>query len=70
MEDLALVPEPVRAAYRLLKNAGFVPPEIEILREIGAAQARIQEIEDPARRREALKRLRLLELRALERSRP
>ena len=38
MEDLALVPEPVRAAYRLLKNAGFVPPEIEILREIGAAR--------------------------------
>ncbi len=70
LEDLALVPEPVRAAYRLLKNAGFVPPEIEILREIGAAQARIQEIEDPAQRREALKRLRLLELRALERSRP
>ncbi len=29
LDDDALVPEEVRAAYRVLKNAGFVPPEID-----------------------------------------
>jgi Domain of unknown function (DUF1992) len=33
-EDDALIPEELRAAYRLLKNAGFVPPELEHCREI------------------------------------
>jgi hypothetical protein len=28
LEDDALVPEDLRAAYRILKNAGFVPPEV------------------------------------------
>ena len=30
----ALVPEELRVAYRILKNAGFVPPEVEALNEI------------------------------------
>jgi len=34
MEDLSLVPEEVRLAYKILKNAGFVPPELELKREI------------------------------------
>src|SRR5688572_5976448 len=34
----ALVPEDLRLAYRMLKNAGFVPPEVEALNEIAALE--------------------------------
>lgn len=33
-DDAAHVPEHLRAGYRLLKNAGYVPPEIETQREL------------------------------------
>lgn len=38
LEDDPLVPEDLRLAYRILKNAGFVPPEIETLNEIAALE--------------------------------
>jgi hypothetical protein len=34
LDDDPLVPEELRVAYRILKNAGFVPPEVETLNEI------------------------------------
>lgn len=34
LEDDALVPEDLRMAYRVLRNAGCVPPEVEALREM------------------------------------
>lgn len=34
LDDDALVPEDLRLAYRILKNAGFVPPEVETLNQI------------------------------------
>src|SRR5688572_29569609 len=34
LSDDALIPEELRLAYRILKNAGFVPPEVEALNEI------------------------------------
>ena len=34
LDDDAFVPEELRVAYRILKNAGFVPPEVETLNEI------------------------------------
>ncbi len=34
LEDDALIPEELRAAYRLLKNAGYLPPELEYCREL------------------------------------
>jgi hypothetical protein len=34
LDDDSLIPEELRLAYRLLKNAGFVPPEIETISEI------------------------------------
>lgn len=36
LDDDLLVPEDLRAAYRILKNAGYVPPEIEKLSEVNA----------------------------------
>ena len=34
LDDDALIPEELRLAHRILKNAGYVPPEIETLNEI------------------------------------
>lgn len=34
LDDDPLVPEDLRVAYRVLKNAGFVPPEVETLNQI------------------------------------
>jgi hypothetical protein len=73
LQDLSQVPEHLRAGYLLLKNAGFLPPEVEALRDLRTAEALVQQIQDPVRRRKELKRLRLLELRLQEggrRSRP
>lgn len=33
LEDDSQVPPDLRAGYRLLKNAGFLPPELELRRE-------------------------------------
>lgn len=34
LDDDRLVPEALRVAYRVLKNAGYVPPEVEQLKEL------------------------------------
>ena len=34
LDDDRLVPEELRMAYRILKNAGYVPPEVEALRDL------------------------------------
>lgn len=34
LDDDPLIPEELRVAYRILKNAGFVPPEVQTLNEI------------------------------------
>jgi hypothetical protein len=44
----ALVPEELRAGYRLLKNAGYLPPQVQVRKDVGSvesllAQARSQE---------------------------
>lgn len=38
--DDSLVPEDLRVGYRLLKNAGYLPPELELRHEI----ARVEEL--------------------------
>lgn len=42
LDDDPLVPAEVRVAYRLLKNAGFLPPELEQFAEIGRLIAAIE----------------------------
>jgi hypothetical protein len=34
-----LVPEELRVAYRILRNSGFVPPGVELHREIASVEA-------------------------------
>ena len=61
------VPPELRAGYRLLKNAGYVPPEIEAWREIRDIDDLLRTAQtdgDPARRLQ--RRLRWLETRLRE----
>jgi hypothetical protein len=38
LEDLSWVPEDLRVAYHILKNAHVLPPEAELLKEIHALE--------------------------------
>lgn len=46
LDDDLLVPEERRAAYRVLKNAGFVPPEILQLRELREIETQLTQTLD------------------------
>jgi len=61
LDDDPLVPDELRVAYRILKNAGFVPPEIEARRELAGLGAMLGTLEDAPARRRATVRLALLQ---------
>lgn len=65
LDDDALVPEDLRVAYRILKNAGFVPPEVEQLRELRQLEQCVLAATDDFGRTRAVRRLQALRL-ALE----
>jgi hypothetical protein len=60
LEDDALVPEDLRVAFRLLKSAGFVPPELAAHREIRELEQLLQAAEEDTERRHLLSRLNFL----------
>lgn len=59
-EENPFVPEELRTALRLLKNAGFIPPEVALRREIGSVEALLREAATEEQRATASARLRLL----------
>jgi len=59
LDDDALIPEELRLAYRILKNAGYVPPEVETLNEI----AQLERIALDGGNAAAFKKLALLKAR-------
>ena len=63
IDDDALVPEDLRMAYRILKNAGLVPPEVETLREIGELERLLETDAGEGSRAAALRKLQALRLR-------
>jgi hypothetical protein len=63
LDDDRLVPEDVRMAYRILKNAGFVPAEVEARKEVADLRKLIAATVDPPEKRRALAKLALLETR-------
>jgi hypothetical protein len=64
LQDDPLVPEELRVAYRLLKNAGFVPTELEARREIASLERVVLADDVDARTRaKAVKKLALLRTR-------
>lgn len=66
LDDDRLIPEHLRAAYRLLENAGYLPPELHALHEIRDAETLLARITDPDERLRLARRLRLLETRLAE----
>jgi len=50
-------PEDLRLAYSLLKNSGYVPEEVELLREIGDLKQRLSECLDAASQKELRRRI-------------
>ena len=62
LDDDALVLEELRIAYRVLRNAGFVPPEVETLCAIGDLERCIDDFTEGGARCRALRKLQLLRL--------
>jgi hypothetical protein len=60
LEDEPLVPEDLRTAYRLLKNAGYLPPEVSLRREIRSAGVLLTSALAPEERERAGRRLEYL----------
>ena len=45
-EDDSMVPEDLRMAYKILKNAGFIPPELQTEKKIRQAVDLLESMED------------------------
>ncbi|MGW8272016.1 MAG: DnaJ family domain-containing protein [Thermodesulfovibrionales bacterium] len=61
-DDDAGIPQDLRMAYRILKNAGCVPPEIDLLRQIASLRELIECLDDD---RERMRRVRELNFKLL-----
>ncbi len=57
LDDDAWVPHDLRLAYRVLKNAGYVPPEVELRREVVSLEDLISTIDDDRERIRAIRSL-------------
>ncbi len=64
-EDNGFVPEDLKMAYKILRNAGFVPPELEVRREIERTEDLLAAAPDEQSRVRQMRRLEVL-LRKLE----
>ena len=51
MEEYFAVPEDMRMAYTILKNANVPPAEVELLKEIAALKVALAETRDETRKR-------------------
>src|SRR6185503_4249591 len=60
--DDPLIPEDLRMAYRILKNAGLVPEEVTMLREVAQLEALVRDAAGEEQTR-ALRRLELVRMR-------
>ncbi|MBI5589914.1 MAG: DUF1992 domain-containing protein [Deltaproteobacteria bacterium] len=60
IEDDRHIPEDLRLAYKILKNAGCVPPEIELKKEIHQTHDLLAAMEDTAQKYRTLSRLNYL----------
>lgn len=63
MDDDSMVPEGLRAAYRILRNSGYLPREVTIYSEIRNAESLIGRMTEGHERAAAVKRLSLLRAR-------
>ena len=57
LEDLSLVPEELRMAYHILKNAHVLPPEVELRKEIRSLKDLLVYIEGESQRKAVAKQI-------------
>lgn len=64
LDDDSLVPEHLRAAYRVLRNAGYLPPEVQTLRDIERVEDLLLQLplDDTPERERAQRRLQMLRM--------
>ncbi|MBV1715780.1 MAG: DUF1992 domain-containing protein [Desulfarculus sp.] len=60
LEDDSNVPEELRLAYKILKNAGYTPPELDAQKELMQVEDLLANAPDEKTRYQALKRLNYL----------
>jgi len=60
LDDGGCIPEELRLAYKVLKNADFVPPEIELKKEIKQTEDLLAGMQDTAEKYRTLKKLNFL----------
>jgi hypothetical protein len=57
LEDETWIPEDLRSAYRVLKNAGCIPPELELRKEVLNLRELIETIDDDKERLRKIREL-------------
>ena len=57
LSDDPMVPEELRVAYKVLKNSGYLPPDLELHNEIVRLRGLIDAVEDEAQRSARVKEL-------------
>jgi len=62
-EDETFIPEDLRMAYKVLKNADFIPPELELKKEIVSMKELINTLDDD---KERLKKIRELNFKIMK----
>lgn len=60
LKDDHMVPDDLKMAYKMLKNAGYVPPEIETRKEITRLEQLIATTEDEHKRVKQMRKLSVL----------
>ena len=60
LEDESHIPPELRMAYKILKNADCLPPELEIRKEIVTLQDLVAGLEDEAEKLKQMRRLNFL----------
>ena len=59
-EDDSMIPEDLRMAYKILKNSGFLPPELQTEKDIRNAIDLLSELEDEQERYRQVTKLNVL----------
>ena len=60
LDNDSFVPEDLKMAYKILKNSGFVPPEVETRKEIQKLEDLISHTQDEHQRLKQMKKLNVL----------
>ena len=71
LDDDSFVPDDLKMAYKILKNSGYIPPEVETRKEIQKLEDLISQTEDEHQRIRQMKKLNVLLMKLdNQRSRP